>query len=83
MKGVLMSTLDLVQQLTLNTRRSTKTTRGIPMSTLDLVVVGSKTDLDDNAHRARALKGQEAEESRIGSGNNTPQVEALKTMTPR
>ena len=83
MKGVPTSTLDLVQHLTHNTRRSTKTTRGVPMSTLDLVVVGCKTDLDGNAHRARALQGQEAEESRIGLGDNTPQVEALQTRTPR
>ena len=83
MKGVPTSTLDLVQYLTLNTRRNTKTTRGAPTSTLDLVVVGCKTDLDDNAHRARALQDLEAEESRIGSGDNTPQVEALQTRTPR
>ena len=78
-----MSTLDLVHHLTHNTRRSTKTKRGTPMSTLDLVVVGCKIDLDDNAHRARALQGLEAEESRIGLGDSTPQVEALQTRTPR
>ena len=83
MKSVPMSMLDLVQHLIHNTRRNTKTTRGVPMSTLDLVVAGCKTDLDGNAHRAIALQGQEAEESRIGLGDSTPQVEALQTRTPR
>ena len=83
MRGAPTSTTDLVQHLTLNTRRNTKTTRGTPTSMLDFITIGFKTDLDDNAHRARASQGQEAEESRIGLGDNTPQVEALQTRTPR
>ena len=57
--------------------------KGVPMSTLDLVIAGCKIDLDGNAHRARALKGREAGESMIGLGDNTPQVEALQARTPR
>ena len=57
--------------------------KGVLMSTLDLVVAGCKKDLDDNAHRARALQDQEAEESKIGLGDSTPQVESLQTWTPR
>ena len=83
MRGVPTSMIDFVQHLTLNTRRNTKTTRGAPTSTLDLVAVECKTDLNDNAHRARAFQGQEAEESRIGLGDSTPQVEALQTRTAR
>ena len=55
---------------------------GVPMSTLDLVAAGCKIDLDDNAHRARALQGLEVEEFMIDLGDGCPQVKAPQA-TPR
>ena len=59
-----------------------KTVEGVPMSTLDLVAARYKIDLDDNAHRARALQGLEVEESMIDLGDECPQVKAPQA-TPR
>ena len=57
--------------------------KGVPMSTLDLVIAGCKIDLDDNAHRARALQDLEIEEFMIDLGDELPQVKAPQARTPR
>ena len=78
-----MSTIDLVHHLIQNTRRSTRTTGGVPMSALDLVIAGCKIDLDVNTHRARAPQGLGAEEFTTGWEDELPQVKPLQAQTLR
>ena len=57
--------------------------KGVPMSTLGLVVAGFMIDLGDSAHQAKALQGLAVEEFMIDLGDSTPQAKALQAQIPR